>query len=129
MGLAIFAYGLLAVSGIWMFYSRSAKLKRPSWLRSFHYLVGTIIVLLVMLLLAIGIVGTLGHYGSLGHSPHLLAGITVVILVLLSAGSATQINASRSWFRSLHIGTNIVLFAGFVFVLLTGWEVVQKYLP
>lgn len=84
---------------------------------------------LVLLLLAIGIVGTLGHYGTLGHSPHLIAGLTVVGLVLLSAGSATQISAKRSWARSLHVGTNITLFVGLLWVSLTGWSVVQKYLP
>ncbi|MDJ0552711.1 MAG: DUF4079 domain-containing protein, partial [Microcystis sp. M49637_WE12] len=30
--------------------------------------------------------------------------------------------------RSLHIGTNLLLFLGFLFVTLTGWDVVQKYL-
>lgn len=84
---------------------------------------------LVLLLLVVGIVGTLGHFGSLGHSSHLFAGLTVVGLVLLSAGSATQISVKQPWARSLHIGTNITLFVGFLWVLLTGWNVVQKYLP
>ena len=84
---------------------------------------------LVLLLLAVGIVGTLGHFGTLGHSSHLLAGLTVVGLVLISAGSATQISAKQRWARSLHIGTNITLFVGFLWVSLTGWSVVQKYLP
>ena len=84
---------------------------------------------LVLLLLGIGLVGTLGHYGSLGHSPHLVAGLTVVALVLLSAGSATQIAVRGSWARLLHVTTNVVLLVGFVWVLLTGWSVVQKYLP
>ena len=86
-------------------------------------------VMLVMLLLAIGVIGTLGHFGSLGHSQHLVAGLIVVVLVLLSAGSATIISDNRTWARSLHIGTNIILFLGFLWVSLTGWSVVQKYLP
>ena len=94
-------------------------------------------VVLVLLLLGIGLIGTIGHYGSLGHSPHLIAGLSVVVLVLVSAGSAAQINPKRLWarslkmpfWRSLHIGTNIVLLGGFIFVTLTGWDVVQKYLP
>jgi hypothetical protein len=89
---------------------------------------GGSLVLLVLLLLAIGIVGTLGHFGSLGHSSHLPAGLFVVGLVLLSAISAIFIN-SQPWMRSLHIGTNIILFLGLVWVSLTGWDVVQKYLP
>ena len=84
---------------------------------------------LVLLLLAVGIVGTLGHFGSLGHSPHLIAGLTVVGLVLLSYGSATQINIKQPLARSLHIGTNIALLVGFLWVSLSGWGVVQKYLP
>lgn len=86
-------------------------------------------VALVLLLLSIGLIGTLGYYGSLGHSPHLPAGLLVVGLTLLSAWSATQISPQRPWARKLHLGTNLVLFVGFAFVSLTGWSVVQKYLP
>lgn len=129
MGLSLLTYLVLAATGIWMLRSRQTHSPRPSWLRSLHYIIGGSMVGLVLLLLAIGIVGTVGHFGSLGHSLHLIAGLTVVGLVLLSAGSATQISAKRPWARSLHIGTNITLFVGFVWVSLTGWSVVQKYLP
>ena len=97
--------------------------------RSLHYLMGACMVSLVMLLLLIGIVGTYGHFGSLGHSSHLFSGLAVVALVLLSAFSATQISNRKLWARPLHIGTNIILFVGFAWVSLTGWIVVQKYLP
>lgn len=129
MGLSLLAYLLLAGTGIWMFRARQTQQPRPSWLLTLHYWVGGSMVALVLLLLAIGIVGTLGHFGTLGHSSHLPVGLTVVGLVLLSAGSATQISAKRPWARSLHIGTNIALFVGFLWVSLTGWIVVQKYLP
>lgn len=129
MGLSLTAYLLLGMTGIWISYTRLLKQQRPKWLRPFHYLIGGVMVALVLLLLAIGIVGTLGHFGSLGHSPHLPVGLTVVALVLLSAGSATQISPRRPWIRYLHVGTNIVLLVGFLLVTLTGWNVVQKYLP
>ena len=129
MGLSLLAYLLLAVTGIWMFRARQTHSSRPNWLRSLHYAIGGTMVGLVLLLLAVGIVGTLGHFGSLGHSPHLIAGLTVVGLVLVSYGSATQINIKRTWARSLHIGTNIALLVGFLWVSLSGWGVVQKYLP
>ena len=128
MGLSGLAYLILATSGIWLFKGRKFKGSRPSWLRTFHYITGAILVSLVLLLLTIGLVGTIGHYGNLGHSWHLAAGLMVVSLVLLSAGSATQINRI-TWARSLHIGTNITLFWAFLWVSLTGWTVVQKYLP
>lgn len=112
-----------------MLYSRLAGQRRPQWLRPFHYIVGGSMVTLVLLLLVIGVVGTLGHYGNLGHSAHLPTGIGVVCLTLLSAWSATQISPKRPWARWLHLGTNMYLFAGFVGVTLTGWIVVQKYLP
>lgn len=137
MGLSLLAYLLLAVTGVWMFRMRTSG--KPPFIaplaggngvvRLLHYTIGISMVSLVLLLLAIGIVGTLGHFGSLGHSSHLVAGLIVVVLVLLSAVSATQISARRPWFRYLHIGTNIVLFMGFAWVSLTGWIVVQKYLP
>lgn len=129
MGFSLLAYFLLAVSGSWLFSSRRANQKRPGWLRPLHYSIGAILVSLVLLLLGIGFLGTLGHYGSLGHSPHLAVGLTVVGLVLLSAWSATQISPKRPWARSLHVGTNTILFVGFALVSWTGWVVVQKYLP
>jgi len=129
MGLALVAYLLLAATGIWIFQARRAQNDRPAWLGSIHYLIGGSLVLLVLLLLAIGIVGTLGHFGTLGHSSHLTAGLAVVALVLFSAGSATQISVKHPWVRTLHVGTNFVLFAGLLWVSLTGWNVVQKYLP
>ncbi len=128
MGLSILAYLLLAVTGVWMFGTRVKKTPQPTWLRSLHYLFGASLVGLVLLLLAIGIVGTLGHFGSLGHSSHFAAGLAVVGLVLLSGASATLIGV-MPWARPLHVGTNITLFIGLVWVSLTGWGVVQKYLP
>lgn len=129
MGLSLLAYSLLAISGWWLRQGRTAKVPRPRWLRPFHYLTGAVLVSLVLLLLSIGLLGTVGYYGSLGHSPHLIAGLLVVGLVLLSAFSATQIGSQRPWSRSLHVGTNIALCFAFLFVALTGWSVVQKYLP
>lgn len=129
MGLSMFAYFLLVISGIWLFKGRTKKQPRPTWLRPTHYIIGSIMVCLVLVLLSIGLIGTIGHYGSLGHSPHLIAGLIVVFMVLLSAWSSTQIHPTRPWARSLHVKTNIALFLGFVFVGLSGLSVVQKYLP
>ncbi len=129
MGLSWLACLILAVSGGWMWWRRRSYQPRPNWLRPFHYSIGAILAVLVLILLAIGIVGTLGHYGSLGHSIHLYAGLAVVDLVFLSAWSAVQIQPERSWARRVHLGVNIVLLLGFIAVSVTGWEVVQKYLP
>ena len=129
MGVSLLAYLLLAVTGTWMFATRSTKQPRPKWLRPFHVATGAGMATLVILLLGIGVVGTLGYYGNLGHSAHLPAGLAVVALVLLSVGSGLQIGPKHPWARPLHIGTNLALFGGFVTVLLTGWTIVQKYLP
>ncbi|MGP1383201.1 MAG: DUF4079 domain-containing protein [Thainema sp.] len=129
MGLSITAYCILAASGGWILYARKNKQSRPNWLRPFHYTIGGILVALVLLLLSVGIIGTLGYYGNLGHSVHLPAGLTVVALVLASAWSATRISPKRPWARQLHLGINGVLLLGFIAVLLSGWSVVQKYLP
>lgn len=109
MGLSLFAYLLLSLTGSWLFVSRQTPQVRPGWLRPVHF--------------------TIGHYGSLGHSSHLPAGLIVVGLTLLSAWSATQINVDRPWARGLHLGTNLVLLLAFAIVTWTGWDVVQKYLP
>jgi len=129
MGFTLLAYFLLAISGSWMFISRTQQRSRPEWLRPAHFFTGITMALLVLLLLAIGIVGTLGHYGSLGHSWHLLAGLAVVDLVFLSVWSAIQITPDRPWAKPLHIGTNLVLLVALSAVSLSGWSVVQKYLP
>ena len=128
MGLSSLAYLLLGISGFWLYRRRSQGKPRPGWLRPFHYLTGITMVILVLGLLTIGLVGTIGHYGSLGHSPHLLAGFGVVILVIISATTATQIGKYPQA-RSLHVGTNLILLLAFITVSLSGWNVVQKYLP
>jgi hypothetical protein len=129
MGLSLSAYLLLAATGGWLFVSHRGQMSRPGWLRPLHLIIGATIVSLVLLLLAVGLIGTLGYYGSLGHSPHLVAGLTVVSLTLLSGWSALRISPQRPWARSLHLGTNLVLLIGFIVVSWTGWTVVQKYLP
>ncbi|HEY9640502.1 MAG TPA: DUF4079 domain-containing protein [Coleofasciculaceae cyanobacterium] len=129
MGLSLTAYVLLMATGGWLSFSRINSNARPKWLRPLHYVTGGIMVGLVLLLLAVGLVGTVGYYGNLGHSIHLPAGLGVVSLTLLSAWSASQISPKRPWARPLHVGTNAVLFLGFAIVSLTGWLVVQKYLP
>jgi hypothetical protein len=128
MGLAIAAYGILLCSGATILYSRLYRSLSPSWLRGFHYIMGGVLIFLVLLLLAIGLIGTIGYYGSLGHSSHLGSGILMVVLVLLSGWSATQIKTQQPGARSLHLIINLLLLGGLVFVSLTGWQVVQKYL-
>lgn len=129
MGFSVFAYFLLAITGGWMLYSRTQKQPRPNGLRLFHVLVGGVIVSLVLILLTVGLVGTLGYYGNLGHSIHLAAGLMVVGLVLGSAWSASQINPQNPWARPLHLSLNLGLFFAFTGVSLSGWVIVQKYLP
>lgn len=129
MGLSVTAYSVLAITGGVLRFTRLKGRSRPQWLRPLHYVLGSIMVALVLLLLSVGLMGTLGYYGSLGHSVHLPAGLTVVTLTLVSAWSATRISPARPWARSLHLGLNMALFVGFLAVALSGWSVVQKYLP
>lgn len=129
MGLAMFAYGVLAVSGISFIVLRRKKSSRPKWLKPLHWTMGVIMVTLIIILMTIGLIGTLGYYGSLGHSIHLPAGIIIVVLAIASAWSATQISSKSPWAKTLHIRLNIALFLAFMVVGLSGWTVVQKYLP
>ncbi|MEA5419299.1 DUF4079 domain-containing protein [Spirulina sp. CCNP1310] len=128
MGLSLTAYGVLGLTGWGMWRGRGEGRSRPPWLRPLHLTLGFTLVALVLLLLTVGIVGTLGYYGTLGHSWHLGAGAGVVLLVLASA--ATGLNLYRlPQGRSLHITINSLLLVGFIAVSLSGWAVVQKYLP
>lgn len=129
MGLSYVVYIILAISGGWIFWLRRSRQPRPDWLRPLHFVLGATLCALVLVLLAIGVVGTLGHYGSLGHSWHLPAGLGVVDLVFLSAWSAVQIGPRQPHARSLHLVVNGLLFVGFIVVTISGWQVVQKYLP
>lgn len=129
MGLSVALYCVLALTGGMMLWKRKTSQERSLWLRPLHFALGGILVFLVLLLLVVGLIGTFGHYGNLGHSSHLLAGLTVVALTLASAWSATQININKQWARTLHVSLNGGLFIGFLTVALTGWRVVQKYLP
>jgi len=136
MGLSLTAYGVLGLTGWGLWRGRGEgrwakpgqRPSRPPWLRPLHLTLGFTLVGLVLLLLTVGIVGTLGYYGTLGHSWHLGAGLGVVVLVLASA--ATGLNLYRlPQGRSLHITINSLLLLGFIAVSLSGWAVVQKYLP
>ena len=120
MGGTIAAYLIQAVTG-------SGLLFGVRGMRSLHIGMGIAIAVLVLILLGIGVVGTIGQYGSLGHSSHLWSGLAVVELVFLSAWTAVQI-PRQPWARSVHVGVNFLLCLGLIWVSITGWEVVQKYL-
>jgi hypothetical protein len=122
MGLTIAAYLLDVITGIGLLAPH-----RPTWIRSLHEWIGLLMIGLILVLLGIGLVGTIGHYGSLGHSSHLWAGITVVELSFLSAWSGVQI-PHQVWARPVHWGVNVVLAIALIWVSITGWDVVQKYL-
>lgn len=135
MGLAVACYLLLALLGAVMTAQRwqGSRLQlglSRSWLRRLHMGLGIAMVGLIVLLLAIGIVGTLGHFGSLGHSWHLPAGLIVVALTLASAGTAWHYSRSAQvWAREIHVAINLALGGALVAVGISGWLVVQKYLP
>jgi hypothetical protein len=129
MGFSLVAYGGLALTGFGIATTRKAQKPRPDWWRSVHLALGFSLVGLVIGLLAIGIVGTLGHYGTLGHSIHGGVGLLVVGLTVLSASIALQIQKGGPETRMLHVRVNLLLGAMLLWVLGTGWVVVQKYLP
>jgi hypothetical protein len=129
MGFSLVAYSGLALTGFGMSYTRRKQTPRPLWWRAVHFGLGVTLVALVIGLLAIGIVGTLGHYGTLGHSIHGVVGLTVVGLTVFSALMALQIKGDNHQARTLHVRLNVLLGAALLFVLGSGWVVVQKYLP
>lgn len=129
MGLTVTGYFLLALTGGSLALTRVTERGRSAWLRPLHLLLGSTVVLLILLLLTIGVIGTLGEYGFLGHSAHLPLGLVVVITVLMSAWSASQIGPNRPWARKLHVALNGFLGLALIGAGLSGWQVVQKYLP
>jgi len=129
MGLALLTYAVLATTGTVLFWGRTQGNQRPPWLWPVHAVAGGSLISLVMVLLTIGIVGTLGEYGHLGHSWHLVGGSSVALLVMASGWSALQIRRGLPWARRLHITLNVGLALALAGAGLTGWQVVQKYLP
>jgi lysylphosphatidylglycerol synthetase-like protein (DUF2156 family) len=129
MGLTLTGYALLLLTGGLLAYTHRAQQGRSTWLRPLHIALGSVLVLLVLVLLSIGVVGTLGEYGSLGHSVHLPLGLVVVAMVLTSAWSASRISVERPWARKLHLALNGLLGLSLAGAGLSGWQVVQKYLP
>ncbi|NJK64386.1 MAG: DUF4079 domain-containing protein [Synechococcaceae cyanobacterium SM2_3_1] len=127
MGVTLVLYGCLLLLGLWIRHRRLGTDPPVAWLRTAHISLGVGMVATVGLLLLIGIVGTLGHFGSLGHSWHLPAGLLVVGLSLLSAWTGLRIQTPKH--RIIHIAMNVLLGMTLIWVLLTGWSVVQKYLP
>ena len=129
MGLTVTIYFLLALSGSGLAYGRIIQRESSAWLRPLHIMLGAVVVLLVILLSAIGVIGTLGEYGRLGHSVHLPLGLSVVGIVLASAWSSSRISVERPWARKLHVTLNGILGLTLIGAGLSGWQVVQKYLP
>ncbi|MGB8700247.1 MAG: DUF4079 domain-containing protein, partial [Thermosynechococcaceae cyanobacterium] len=123
------AYSALALTGWGMYRTRRTQSVQPLWWRIVHVLFGISLLALVIELLAVGVIGTLGHYGHLGHSIHWVAGITVVAIALGSALVALQIRRGKPWARMLHVRLNLLLGIALLWVLGSGWVVVQKYLP
>ncbi len=137
MGGAMVAYACLAGSGFFLFrwvrgtttLSEPQRKEAIALLSILHRVFGIVMVVLILFLLAIGIVGTLGHFGSLGHSVHLPIGIVTVQLTLASAWSAMQILQGKPWARRVHLILNGGIAIALLLALISGWSVVQKYLP
>ena len=137
MGGAMVAYVILAGSGFFVFRWIRQPANLPenqrrgaiATLATVHLGFGILMVLLILFLLAIGIVGTLGHFGNLGHSVHLPVGIVTVHLTLMSAWSAIQILQGKPWARQVHLICNGGIAIALLLALISGWSVVQKYLP
>lgn len=131
MGLTLFLFLCLALSGGFGRWQRlggkGCQQIAGRW-RSLHIGLGGLLVTTVLLLLAIGLVGSWGEHHSWGHSSHLWAGCSVVVLVIFSAIAGLRSRGGDRW-RVWHLGANGCLLLALLWVLLSGWQVVQPYLP
>ncbi|NJK59668.1 MAG: DUF4079 family protein [Oscillatoriales cyanobacterium SM2_1_8] len=87
-------------------------------------------ILLVFLVLGAfgGMAVTYINNGKLFVGPHLLAGLAMAALAVISTALVPAMLKAKDWARSAHIGLNTVLVGLFFWQTVTGFEIVQRIL-
>ncbi|MFQ3679151.1 MAG: DUF4079 domain-containing protein [Pseudanabaenaceae cyanobacterium] len=87
-------------------------------------------LLLVFLVLGAfgGMAVTYLNNGKLFVGPHLLAGLAMAALAVVSTALVPYMLKAQEWARSAHIGLNTVLVGLFFWQTVTGFEIVQRIL-
>jgi hypothetical protein len=93
-----------------------------------HAALGRWIVILTLLGSAGGMAVTYANNGKLILGPHLVVGLSLVVLVLCTAALGPALQKGQNWARGLHIGLNAVLLALFGWQAVSGVAILNKLL-
>jgi hypothetical protein len=93
-----------------------------------HHQISSIWLGLMVIGSMVGIAVTYINYSKLFVAPHLLVGLLITVLVVLSAALAPFMHKGNEWARYTHIGINILVLVLFIWEAVTGTQIVQQIL-
>lgn len=91
-----------------------------------HHKIGSVILALMILGSIGGMAVTYINNGKLFFGPHLLAGLSMMSLIAISASLVPLMQKGTDWARYTHIGLNVTLLGLFSWQAVTGMQIVQK---
>ncbi len=93
-----------------------------------HHKLGSVFLVLMVAGMIGGLADTYNDNGKLFVGAHLLAGLGLTFLAVLSAALAPFLQQGKEWVRVTHITVNTVLIGIFGWQTFTGWQIVQRIL-
>lgn len=97
-------------------------------LKDKHFSMGSLLLIGLVMGSIGGMAVTYIDNGKLFVGPHLLAGLGIAGLGVLSAGLAPLMQQGKEWARATHISLNTILVGIFLWQATTGVEIVQRLL-
>ncbi len=93
-----------------------------------HFQMGSLFMVLIVLGTFGGMAVTYLNNGKLFVGPHLLAGLGMTSLLVISSSLSPLMLEGKNWARNIHVLSNIVMLGIFGWQAATGVEIVQKIL-
>lgn len=91
-----------------------------------HYQVGSLLLAFMVISPVFAMAVTYINKGKLILGPHLIVGLTTVILIAVSASLSPLMQKGNLWARNIHFTLNIGVLGLFSWQLITGLAIVQK---
>ena len=94
-----------------------------------HYQMGSLLLVLIILGSLGGLTATYLVAGKIILNSHLIAGLLMTGLIVVSASLSPFMRGGNQWLRSVHVTLNFILIGLFIWQASTGIQLVQKMLP